>query len=204
MHFFFFRIMPLLLFCILLFSKSINCTVAKVIYIASIWAVTVFNLFQNQHRLHGPISKMAVFGENLGVSIVGIVGVGGIKQKLWHFVISVITEDIYLKLKVCVHYPRAVHTIKGDSLKCIFFQNYAPFSTFYPLSSTPLQSDSTCSYFRCFQKQFFLRMMKTWDCVIKHLTLSSINIHFNTLKKKALGKHCGKSWNCSRWASSPF
>ena len=25
------------------------------------------------------------------------------------------------------------------------------------------------------------------------LTLSSIHTHFNTLKKKALGKHCGKS-----------
>ena len=28
--------------------------------------------------------------------------------------------------------------------------------------------------------------------------------HFNTLKKKALGKHCGKRWNCSNQAISPF
>ena len=31
-----------------------------------------------------------------------------------------------------------------------------------------------------------------------------IYTHFNTLKKKALGKHCGKRWNCSKWAISHF
>ena len=36
------------------------------------------------------------------------------------------------------------------------------------------------------------------------LTLSSIYTHFNTLGKKALGKHCEKRWNCSKWAISPF
>ena len=28
------------------------------------------------------------------------------------------------------------------------------------------------------------------------LTPSTIHTHFNTLKKKASGKHCGKTWNC--------
>ena len=36
------------------------------------------------------------------------------------------------------------------------------------------------------------------------LTLSSIYTHFNTLKKKAWGKHCGNRWNCSKWAISPI
>ena len=31
----------------------------------------------------------------------------------------------------------------------------------------------------------------------KGLTLSSIYTHLNTLKKKALVKHCGKKWNCA-------
>ena len=31
------------------------------------------------------------------------------------------------------------------------------------------------------------------------LNPSSIYSHFNTLKKKILGKHCGKRWNCSKW-----
>ena len=33
-------------------------------------------------------------------------GVGGGVQKLRHFLISVITEDIYLKLRVDVHYQK--------------------------------------------------------------------------------------------------
>ena len=36
------------------------------------------------------------------------------------------------------------------------------------------------------------------------ITLSSLYIHFNTLKTKAVGKHCEKRWNCSKWAISPF
>ena len=36
------------------------------------------------------------------------------------------------------------------------------------------------------------------------LTLSSIYIQFNPLKKNTLGKHCGKRWNCSKWAISLF
>ena len=49
----------------------------------------------------------------------------------------------------------------------------------------------------------------TADSNSKHLqannfTLHSIYTHFNILKKKAFGKHCGKWWNCSKWAISPF
>ena len=42
----------------------------------------------------------------------------------------------------------------------------------------------------------------TWG----QLTPSSIYkyTNFNTLKKKAFGKHCGKRWNCSSWAISPL
>ena len=48
--------------------------------------------------------------------------------------VSIITEDIYLKFGVCIHYQsilsilRAIHTIKGDNSKCIFFI----FSELYP------------------------------------------------------------------------
>ena len=36
------------------------------------------------------------------------------------------------------------------------------------------------------------------------LILSSIYAHFNTLKKKTLGIHCGKRWHCSEWAVAFF
>ena len=35
-------------------------------------------------------------------------------------------------------------------------------------------------------------------------TLSFTYTNFDTLKKKALSKHCGKRWNCSKRAISPF
>ena len=38
----------------------------------------------------------------------------------------------------------------------------------------------------------------------KDLTLSPMYTHFNTLKKKPLGKDCENRWNCSKWAISPF
>ena len=36
------------------------------------------------------------------------------------------------------------------------------------------------------------------------LMLSSVFTHFNTSRKKASGKHCGKTRNCSKLAISPF
>ena len=75
-------------------------------------------------------SSLTVFGEELrycySLGIVVIVVVF-IVQKLWHFIISLITEDIYLKLEVCVHIQREIHTIKGDNSKCIFFLELCPF-----------------------------------------------------------------------------
>ena len=44
--------------------------------------------------------------------------------------ISVITEDIFLKLGVCVHYPKSNPCYQGRQFKMHFFlQNYAPFLT---------------------------------------------------------------------------
>ena len=58
-----------------------------------------------------------------------------------------------------------------------------------------------------FLEDISLVTVNTWHYVIKassstvcgiQLTLSSIYTHFNTLKKKASRKHCGKRWNCSQ------
>ena len=43
--------------------------------------------------------------------------------------ISVITEDVYVKLGICVHYPKSNPYDQGRQFKLHFFQNYAPFST---------------------------------------------------------------------------
>ena len=68
----------------------------------------------------------AVFEENprycnsLGIVVI---------QKLWHFVISLITEAIYLKLGICAHFPKSNPYYQGKLFKMHFFFNYAPFST---------------------------------------------------------------------------
>ena len=41
--------------------------------------------------------------------------------------ISVITEDIYLKHGICVHYPKSNTYYQGRQFKIHFFKNYAPF-----------------------------------------------------------------------------
>ena len=43
--------------------------------------------------------------------------------------ISVITEDIYLKLVIYVHYAKNNQYYQERQLKIPFFQNYAPLST---------------------------------------------------------------------------
>ena len=64
----------------------------------------------------------------LASSLSGVIVVA-VVQKRWHFVISLVnTEDIYLKLGICVHYPKRNPKIKGDNSKCIFFRIYAPVS----------------------------------------------------------------------------
>ena len=56
---------------------------------------------------------------------------------------------------------------------------------------------------QCAQKSISMGLLElgiVW-VKVKHFilpyTLSSIYTHFNTLRKKALWKHCGKRWNCS-------
>ena len=42
--------------------------------------------------------------------------------------ISAITEDVYLKLGACIHYPKSNPYYQGRQFKMLFFfQNYAPF-----------------------------------------------------------------------------
>ena len=95
------------------------------------------------------IFTLAVFREyprycySLGVVVVVIV------QKILHFIISLITNDIYLKLWICVNYSRAIHIIKGDNSKCISLPNYAPFSMSYHLSSTIQPNVGTCMRCSC-------------------------------------------------------
>ena len=66
---------------------------------------------------------------------------GGIRVSQTHLIyISVITEYIYLKLRVCVHYPKSNPYYQERQSKMHFLQNYAPSSTwifFILLASTP-------------------------------------------------------------------
>ena len=83
--------------------------------------------------------SLAVFGENarycysLGILVI-------VMQKLWHFVISVITEGTFLKLGICVHYPKSNLYYQGRQFKMHFFlfriMPLFGIKTFYPLSST--------------------------------------------------------------------
>ena len=70
--------------------------------------------------------------------------------KVWTLCnISVITEDIYLKLGVSVTIQRVIHTIMGDNSKFIFSQNYAPFSTYnfilYQASNSRALAPACCA-----------------------------------------------------------
>ena len=50
-------------------------------------------------------------------------------EKLKHFVIiSVIAEDIYLKVRVCVHYPKSNPHDQGK-IQNMFFSELCPFLT---------------------------------------------------------------------------
>ena len=107
------------------------------------------------------VFSLPVFRENprycysLGSSVISM-------QKLTFCNISLTTEDIYLKLRVCLHYPKRNPYYQGRQFKMHFFlHNYAPFSTktFYLLSSTPQLGVGTCVRcscfvcFLCYQKQ---------------------------------------------------
>ena len=62
----------------------------------------------------------------LSSSLSGIIVV----QKLWHFVISLLLLMMFtLNSEYMFTIQRAIHTIKRNNSKCIFFQNYAPDST---------------------------------------------------------------------------
>ena len=82
-----------------------------------------------------PLFSSAFFRENprycYSLDVVIIVIVVGMQKTLTFCNISVITEDIYLKLTVHIHdIRRAIHTIKGDNAKCIFFIHLPAFYPF--------------------------------------------------------------------------
>ena len=100
------------------------------------------------------IFSFSFFGQNQRYcySLVGI-GVIIMQKTLTFSNVSVITEDIYLKLAICVHYAKSNLYYQGRQFKIhFFFQNYAPFSTYtiYPLSSTPQRIVSICMRCSCF------------------------------------------------------
>ena len=72
------------------------------------------------------IFSSAVYGENprycyrLGIVVVHM-------KTLWHFVISVITEDIYFKLGVCVHHAKSNPYYQGRQVRMHFFTGLCPF-----------------------------------------------------------------------------
>ena len=76
--------------------------------------------------------KIRRYCYNLGVVVVIVM-----VQKLTFCNISVVIIDIYMKLGVCVHYAE-VSILLRETIQNAFFLllNYAPFSTFYPLSNT--------------------------------------------------------------------
>ena len=69
----------------------------------------------------------AVFGEKLGYFYsLGVVVV--MVQKLKKLCnISVITEDIYMKLGVPVHYPKSIPYYQGREFKLFLFSELCPF-----------------------------------------------------------------------------
>ena len=68
-------------------------------------------------------------------------------------------------------------------------------------------------------QEYFVKLSELWEismvlapnwsvplayCSINWLTRSSIYTHFNTMKKKGLGKHCGKRWNLLKMSKFTF
>ena len=55
-----------------------------------------------------------------------------------------------------------------------------------------------------FSKGFFLRVVKSRDCVVKSFTHYHTMAHFDALKIYSFGKHCKKRRNCFLQAIPPF
>ena len=72
--------------------------------------------------------------KGIAIALAGLLSLLAACKILTFCNISVIIEDIYLKLWLCVHYSKTIHTIKGNNSKCRFFQKNAPFSTWTFLS----------------------------------------------------------------------
>ena len=83
------------------------------------------------------------FKYRYSLGIVVVSGGSGMKKTLTFCNISVITEDIFLKLRICLHYPKSNSNYQGRQFKIhfffffffffaffffFFFLNYAPFS----------------------------------------------------------------------------
>ena len=77
-------------------------------------------LWEKNKVLVTSIFSLVVFCENLRYCYSRVVVIGAV-QKLTFCNVSVITEDIYLKLSICVCYQITIHTIKEDNTKCFFF-----------------------------------------------------------------------------------
>ena len=101
-------------------------------------------------------------------------------QKLWHFVISLLLLN-YLKLEYVFTFQRAIHTIKEDSSKCIFFRIMPLFLLeYFILFHTPnirALAPACCAlvtleYFVPLQRQIPPSLMprlfcREWECKLK-------------------------------------
>ena len=99
--------------------------------------------------------------------------------------ISVITEDIYLKLWVSVHYLKQSILIKGDNQNAFFLSeswHFFRLKTFYPLSSTrqpSLRTRMRCSWFFkgpmiCFNDRHIVHIVHIWICSEVHRGFSIV------------------------------
>ena len=81
----------------------------------------VFTVQRAIHTIKGDNSKCIFFSE--------LCPLLDLEKTLTYCNISVINEDIYLKLGAYVHYPRSNLYNQGRQFKMHLFQNCAPFST---------------------------------------------------------------------------
>ena len=143
-------------------------------------------MFNNVYSLspfyYFPIFSSAVFGENLRYCYsLGIIVVHCRRRRAKTVAfcnISVFSEDIYLKLRICVHYPKSNPYYQGRQFN-FFLQNYAPFSTYNLLSTIKHPTDEPWHlnaallfffffFFFCFfLKHFSHKVFKSRNCAVK-------------------------------------
>ena len=124
-------------------------------------------------------------------------------QKLWHFVISLlislITEDIYLKLGVCVHYPKSNPYYQGRQFKRLFFSEICPFLDLDFVSSIKHPTAER----RCRHAVLFLDHLSTtcsgWAIVIDHCPASVCPCVCPSVCEQLLKKSSLKPANRFQW-----